>query len=280
MAKKEGSKKDSTRVTTHELAEHITKLEVNIESLQAKQAAHEELRSLSDKKFDHITEEIGELKELFKILEEDKREIEVQVQQALRKVEATHPETLKKQYDSQVQAVEKIDSKFSLLNKQYEKFSDRFNSFEHKLKVFTGEEELLKLQQRIKQDLLDTEKVAHTAHKHASKIENHYIKINERVNTVERSLNEIKDLRKELETQQEELAGILNTAHEGPEGKISEIESTVDQLSKVMIDTFEKLKGKHQEHEAAISALKLPITADEVHHMKEWILYLIDKHEQ
>ncbi len=273
------------------LKDQATRSQTKIEMLEAKEEAQKELREITNKKFDAILGQIGEIRELFKVLSSEKKELEIKIGQTLEIVKQVQPTEVAKKLSTMAHQISLIEGKNQLLHKQYDSFKKDFDQFSHKLKVFRGDDELLKLQTRVKNDLEDVEKVSHQAGMHAAKIENHFIKINEKATAIQTSISELKALREGLEhlqidlTKQSEDIKAAASAQADKSGltgldeatkKIAELEGTVSELTDLTTETFAQLKKDIlSHHEKATSSIS-PV---EFEKMKRWVAYLIKELE-
>ncbi len=285
QGKESGSPQSSAHIHYKEelanMREQITRIQTRADMLEAKEAAQKELREITNKKFDSIQGQIGEIREMFKILSSEKKELEVKISQTLEIVKQVQPTEVAKKISAISHQISVIEGKNQLLHKQYDKFKNDFDAFSHKLKVFKGEDELLKLQLRVKGDLDDVNKISHQASMHASKIENHFIKINEKATSIQTAISEQKalyesllKLQSDLTKQSEELKEV---PHEDVVAKVNELEETVGGLADLTTETFAALKKDiTAHHEKATSAVN-PV---EFEKMKRWVTYLIKELEK
>jgi len=271
------------------LSDLLTRLSTKVEMLEAKEEAQKELRELTSQKFDNVTGQIGEIRELFKVLSSEKKELEVKIGQTIEQVRLVQPTQIIKQMTGFAHQLSLVDGKIQLVVKQYDSFKKEFEKFDRKLKVFKGEDELLKLQTRVKQDLDDVSKVSHQASLHASKIENHFIKINEKATALQNGIVELKglketllqlqaDLTKEREAQEKTTpaAATPDVQTTAISEKIKELEETVGGLADLTSETFTKLK-------ADVAANKSKgmdgVTPAQFEKMYRWVLYLVKENQ-
>jgi chromosome segregation ATPase len=247
-----------------QLKKELQTLQSKVDLVMAKDEAQNELRSLTAKKIDGLHEEIGEVKELFKVIESEKRDLELKIVQTNELVKSVQPQQIAKRTDSVEKHMSVMDGKISLLIKQHERVKKELDDHEHKMKMFKGEHALLKMQEETKKDLDDIRKITHVASMHASKIENHFIKINEKAEKVSKAVTELTDLREQLLSLRDKLVPLVEKA-QGVDGeKIKEIEQTISELTEIMTESFDELKANQ-------------IDPQEWQKMKQWLLHLIKK---
>lgn len=257
------------------IRETITRLQTKIESLEAKEEAQKELREMTNKKFESMEEQVGEIREMFKVLSSEKKELEVKIGQTIEIVKQVEPSQIAKKINTTAHQISVIEGKIQLLNKQYDSFKKDFDKFRHKLNVFKGEDELIKLQMRVKEDLDDVHKIAHQAGMHASKMENHFIKINEKATAVQNAMNELKALQESLVQLQMDLTkkyeddGDKSTSDISK--KVDELEETVGSLTDLTTETFDQLKKDIATHKGNAEGVD-PVEFEKT---RKWVAYLV-----
>lgn len=219
-------------------------LESKIAKLEAKDEANAELRRLTNEKIDRLRENIGELKETIRDIQSERKEFEVGISKTQALVKSVQPEALRKD----IRRLETVDSltqgKMDMLQKKFNNFETRFQAFEEKLRLFKGHEELLELQNKVSKDLRNVEKTMHISEVHASKIENHFVKINERVNLAVSLIEEAREIEKHIESYKideriKELDNKMNMLDEILQNKQ---EDRIDDLAEVVSKVFHKVK--------------------------------------
>ena len=223
---------------------------VRLDKIDARQSAQEEIKHVLQSRIERLSENIGELKELFKVLSNDKKELEVSISKANASLERVQPEKIDNKMSRMNSNLDKIDGKVDLLDKKYNNLSKEVDKYTRKLKVFKGEDQLLKLQEKVKEDLKSIEATANLTNRHASKLENHYIKINEKVNSSVRAVKELNALKEELENLKFELESQLNNKQD------SKVDERLEQLSHLTVDGLSRLKNKISEQSAEVELIK------------------------
>jgi DNA repair exonuclease SbcCD ATPase subunit len=274
----------------------LLELSTKIERLESKDQALDNIREMTNKRIDRLSEQIGEVKELFAVLSQEKKEIDKNLAGFEKLVEKTHPEQLL----TEVRSIQKqqmiLEGKFDLMKSRQTKFQENFESFSEKLKVFKGEDELLKLQKRVAGEFQEIERINRNITMNASKVENSFIKIKEKVveaTTARDDLNEIKkdllsmkdDLQKKFDSvekmfksaskqqasapaqSQNSNNNTSNNSNNGGESN-DEVQKHVDELTDAMIENFGKMKER-------IKALEKISSEHEI--LKKWVAYLVKK---
>ena len=246
----------------------VKSLSARIEKLEAKDTANAELRKLTSAKNDKLREDIGELHELFREIEEQRQDFDVKISETQSLVKMVDPKSLLKDSQRFKSKYSMLQGKFDLLSRKFSKFENRFSSFESKLRVFKGHEELLKMENSTKNKFKEIQKISNTANSHATKLENHYIKINKTVNSAKEISEEMTELRKHLEgldidTKIATFDNLVeNTKSTFSEMKLSEnneVESNseVEELAELVVESFEQLKSEQAKMKKLIEPYNL-----------------------
>jgi chromosome segregation ATPase len=260
-------------------------IDSKISKIEAKDEANSELRRLTNDKIDRLRENIGELKETVREIQSERKEFEVSISKTQALVKSVQPEALRKD----IRRLETVDSlsqgKFDMLQKKFLSFESRFQSFEEKLRLFKGHEELLQLQSNVTKDLRKVEKTMHMAEVHASKIENHFVKINERVNLAVSLIEEAREIEshiesfklddriKQLDLKMNELDSLLKDTKENNVKDLTEVVSRVFQKVK---SNFLKVEDKIIKIDSKLKELDSPIQDAEVKSVQDLTLAVSD----
>lgn len=269
------------------LQDSFMQLSIRLEKVEAKEQASAELRSIQRHSVDHLQEQIGEIKELFQVLEDDKKNLVISIEQTNRIVKSANPMELLKTVRSYDTKIEQNKSKFDLIDKKFSRFETDFKKFSQKLKVFKGEDELLKLQDRTKDDLRNVEKVSMTVNSHASKLENHFIKINEKVSEATNFMVDMKDLQKTMVGLQSSVEGKLSSfddlqntfatekAHFLEEISDESIQSELDEIVEITTSSITDIKKVQSDALVKLTALTEKLK--DYGEFQKWVKYLAHK---
>ena len=270
---------ESSKFSSSDMQKTITLLTTRIEKLESKSQAESELRAAIYARIDSLSEQIGEIRELFKVLSNEKRDLDVQFGQVKAIVEKIQPKEILTRIESVSREVEKTSSKFDLVHKQYDAFKKDFNTFSDKLKVFKGEEELLNLQSKVKKELFDAERMANQVSSHASKFETSYLKLRQVQNEAKHAVEEFKSLKKEIDGTLRDASGKIEKLDEFHEAtrkeSLAELHQVIDEMSELMATSFSKLKSRQNELTKQLSQHQQHVA--HIPKLKNWVAYLASK---
>jgi len=184
-----GSDKKDDGLGDSKLAVEITKLKAQLEGLN-------EQRKATNERFSHISEEIGELRGM--IVETNKAvgRIEAAATKAIDLVQSVKPEEL-------MIEVRKADSKIEALKANVESnetiTGDVMKSLKEmrkKMDFYKGVEQIAKMNEEIKNELIDIKKVESVIDRHSSKVETIFIDVEKKYTELDKYSDTAKDLQR------------------------------------------------------------------------------------
>ncbi|MEM0465081.1 MAG: hypothetical protein QXW97_00065 [Candidatus Pacearchaeota archaeon] len=195
-AEKEEEKKISKEIKVSEnassdivrLATEVDRLKVNVEGFQ------EVRKSFSDR-FARISEQIGELRAM--ILERDKsiQEIELKAIKAYDLVDSVHPEKIStevQKQDAKIEAIKaNLEGNESIMNRVMEELKET----KRKIEFFRGVEEIVKLSEEVKQELIEIKKIESRISINTDKVETLYSEIRKKFQDIDTFNSEIQELK-------------------------------------------------------------------------------------
>ena len=173
----------------------VTKLSTEIDKIKASVEGFEEIRKSLTERFTRISEQIGELRSM--ILERDKsiQEIELKAIKAYDLVEAVHPEKIMtevQKQDAKAEALKaNLEGNESIMNRVMEELKEA----KRKIEFFRGVEEIVKLSEEVKKELIEIKKIESRININADKVETIYSEMRKKykdIETFSSNLNELK----------------------------------------------------------------------------------------
>lgn len=173
----------------------IATLSVKVEKLSASVEAFAEVRKSFTERFNRIGEQIGELRAM--ILDRDKsiQEIELKAVKAHDLVETVQPEKM-------MTSIQKSDAKVEALKANLEgneaimgRIMDELKDVKRKVEFFRGIEEIIKLSEETKKDLIEIKKVESKIGLNTDKVDTIYAEMRtkfQKVDLVDSTLAELK----------------------------------------------------------------------------------------
>ncbi len=153
------------------------KLSAQVEKLKAKVDALGELRKADAERFTRISEQIGEMHNL--ILEKEKaiEEVNAKAVKAADLVAELRPESILAELRKASVKYEGFDAKIEAINSLYRKVLEELKSIRDRLSVFSGTEELVKLNRETAENLARIRKSDANIERNANKAGNVFIQL-------------------------------------------------------------------------------------------------------
>ena len=177
------SSKDSIRMATE-----IDKLKASIESFG-------EIRKATTEKMSSLSEQIGELRAM--ILDRDRtiQQLELRTAKSIDMVESVQPDKL-------MSGLQKEDAKFEALKANLEgneaimeRLMEELREIRKKVEFFRGIEEIVKLSEEVRKELVDIKRVEASIHTQTDKAETIYAELRERFQKIELFNDKIQEIK-------------------------------------------------------------------------------------
>lgn len=137
----------------------LIKLSTDIDKLKAGEEAFTEIRKSFTERFNRISEQIGELRAM--ILDRDRtiQEIELKAIKASDLVKSVEPEKLMTEVQKQDVKIEALKANLEGNESIMSKIMDQLKETRRKIEFFRGIEEIIKLSEEVKKELIEIKKV-------------------------------------------------------------------------------------------------------------------------
>ncbi|RMD45545.1 hypothetical protein D6829_02060 [Candidatus Pacearchaeota archaeon] len=177
----------------------IVKLKTEIEKLKAGQEAFKEVRSSFSERFTRISEQIGELRSM--ILERDRtiQEIELKATKSADLVASVQPEKLMTEVQKQEVKIEALKANIEGNEAIMKRILDELGETRKKIEFFRGVEEVIKLSEEVKQELIEIKKIEGKINTQTDKVQTMYGEIRTRIQDLDSFKSELEDLKTTLE---------------------------------------------------------------------------------
>jgi uncharacterized coiled-coil DUF342 family protein len=171
----ESPKIDSNEVPT------LLKLSTEIDRLKAGQEAFQEVRKSFTERFTHTSEQIGELRSM--ILERDRaiQTLELKTIKAVDLVESIKPDKFMMDLERQNVKIEAIKANLEGNEAILDQIMEELKEIRKKINFFRGIEEIIKLSEEIKNELIGIKKIEGTINIQADKIQTIYSEMRKKI---------------------------------------------------------------------------------------------------
>jgi hypothetical protein len=233
----EAPKEEFTAPSENRVLAKVEKLGAQIEALG-------ELRKINEERFSRLNEQIGEIRDNLFQKERDIKDIELKAVKAYDLVESVQPQQLGgmvQKEDAKIESLRAgVESNRALLDSVVEDLKD----IRRKIEMFRGVEQVIKLSQDVKKDLISVEKVKADAERHADKVEGIFTEVEHRFKEFADLKNKIVDIEssfksvlKEFDEMRTKVSGIIS-----PE-QLNKLKDEIHGENLSIMQNLNKLKG-------------------------------------
>lgn len=219
----------------------ITKLSTEIERMKAGMEGFQEIRKSFSERFTRVSEQIGELRSM--ILERDKsiQQIELKAIKAYDLVDAVHPEKMMTEVQKEDAKIEALKANLEGNEAIMDRIMEELKEAKRKIEFFRGVEEIVKLSEEVKTELIEIKKVESKININTDKVETIYSEIRKKFQDVDNFNSMLQEL-KVANEQNTKDAGFLKDKVSGLVEK-HELETLVNKVQKY-IDALKSLEKK------------------------------------
>ena len=239
------------------------KFDIELTKIKARLEGFGELRRANSERFQRISEQIGELRGMVMDTNKSVGAIEVKATKASDLVASVQPEKLMidvRKVEGKVEALHaNIESNDTIMRNIMEELKEMRNQ----MKFYKGIEQVIKLNEEIKKELMEVKKVEASAKRHADKIDTIFIEVNKKFTEFDKFNDVVKDLDRSMKAIQsdfdrmkvgienkEEKKEFVNLLHKFNDFErhttniIDLLDKKSKTLKKELDERFEKLKDK------------------------------------
>jgi hypothetical protein len=173
----------------------ILKVSSDIDRLKVSVESFTEVRKSFTERFTRVSEQIGELRAM--ILERDKtiQEIELKAMKASDLVESVHPEKMTTEIQKQDVKLEALKANIEGNEAIMNKLMDEIKEVKRKIEFFKGVEEVVKLSEEIKLDLIEIKKTESKIGLDTDKVETFYSEIRKKYQDSDIMVSNIQEIK-------------------------------------------------------------------------------------
>ncbi len=219
-----------------------------------------EVRKSTTERFGTINENIGELRGMVNDTQRTVGMIEVKATKAADLVESVHPDKLMIQMQKLDGKIEGLRAMVEAKEEMMKNVMDQLKKQRDQMNVFRGIEQVIKLNEEVKDELMAVKKISAAVERHADRVENVFIEAQksfEAFNTFADKLEALRSDLKELQAKEDKLettAGTLLKKKEFEERieKIEKHDKKIKQVLKEKEEYYKKLDDKFKELEGRL----------------------------
>lgn len=174
-------------------------LSADLIKLKAKFDQFTEMRNVINERFTRINEQVGELRGMIMDSNRAMQEVEVKTVKAVDLVEAVHPDKLMVEVRKQDAKIEALKANIESNDSIMKSLMDQLKELRHQLSSFRGIEEMVKLSNEVKTELMNIKKVEAVVERHSDKIEGIFIESQKKFQEFETLTDKLKEVQKQIE---------------------------------------------------------------------------------
>ncbi len=177
-----------------DVSAEIVKINAQIDSLK-------EMRKSTSERFATMNEQIGEIRGQLMDTNRLMGNLEVKVTKAADLVESVHPDKLMIQVQKSDGKIEGLRGMLEAKEEMLKNVIDQLRGMRSQMQLFQGVEQILKLSEEVKEEIMNVKKLTAVVERHADRVENVFVesqKTFQEFNTFGASLENIKSDLKEL----------------------------------------------------------------------------------
>ena len=193
-----------------EASTDIIKLKTEIEKLKGGAEAFKEVRSSFSERFTRISEQIGELRSM--ILERDRtiQEVELKAVKSSDLVSSVQPEKLMTEVQKQEVKIEALKANLEGNESIMNRIMEELRETRKKVEFFRGVEEVIKLSEEVKSELIEIKKVEGRINTQTDKVQTIYAEMRTRIQDLDAFKAQTMDAKASIEQNAKDVEFVKN----------------------------------------------------------------------
>jgi hypothetical protein len=245
----------SVRNKLERINANISKVNVQVESLN-------EVRKSTTERFAAMTEQMGEIRGQLMDATKSIGEIEVKATRAADLVDSVHPDKLLIEIQKEDGKIEALKANIESNEAMMHNLMDQLKKIRNMVSAFRGIEQVLKMNQEVKDEILNIKKIAATVERHSDKVETVFSDIQKTYHEYNMFEDSLKELKKEVGSLSSQVSqvnvkvGEFITKREF-ESRVNSMERFQNKASKTLDDVHDERKTMKKELDLLKKSLKL-----------------------
>ncbi|MBS3088069.1 hypothetical protein J4226_05750 [Candidatus Pacearchaeota archaeon] len=193
-----------------EASADIIKLKTEIEKLKASSEAFKEVRASFSERFTRTSEQIGELRSM--ILERDRtiQEVELKAVKSSDLVASVQPEKLMTEVQKQEVKIEALKANLEGNESIMNRIMEELRETRKKIEFFRGIEEVIKLSEEVKSELIEIKKVEGRINTQTDKVQTIYAEMRTRIQDLDAFKSQTMDAKASIEQNAKDVEFVKN----------------------------------------------------------------------
>ena len=238
-----GDKSDKTGSTTSSGSSgaDLEKLKVDVDKIKSSVEALQDVRKSFSERFNRTSEQIGELRAMISDKDKSIQEIELKATKAQDLVDSVHPEKIKtdvQKVDAKTEALKaNLEGNESIMDKVMEELKD----VKKKIKFFRGVDEIVKLSEEVKNELIEIKKIESNVNINTDKVNTLYSEIRKKYQDLDKYSSDVQELKANMEQNKKDINGLKDKTSEL--ASKDDLDRLVQKIQKY-IDALKDIKKK------------------------------------
>ncbi|MBU0472157.1 MAG: hypothetical protein KKF89_04160 [Nanoarchaeota archaeon] len=167
---------------------------IELAKIQGKLESFDEIRKATTERFSVVNEQMGELRGMLTDMTQQFSKVEVESSKAVDKVNSVQPETFMtelRKSEGKIDALKaNLESNESLMKDMMKELKD----MRHKMDLYKGTEQVLKMHEEIKEELANIKKVEAVVERHSNRVETIFLDVEKKFSDFDKFNSVVKDL--------------------------------------------------------------------------------------
>jgi chromosome segregation ATPase len=233
---------DTSIAVSENASPDIIRIKTELEKIKASQEAIKEIRTSFSDRFTRISEQIGELRSM--ILERDRtiQEIELKAVKSSDLVSSVQPEKLMTEVQKQEVKIEALKANLEGNEAITNRVMEELRETRKKIEFFRGVEEVVKLSEEVKSELIEIKKAEGRINTQTDKVQTMYAELRTRVQDLDAFKSEVADSKASIEQNSKDVdfikTKIANLAEKSELDKlVSKLQGYINSLNELQKKT-------------------------------------------
>jgi hypothetical protein len=230
------------------------KLTADVEKLKAQFSTFYELQKSSNERFSNITEQIGSLRSMLIERDKDAQRLEAKATQAIDLVKTVQPDKFMvdlRKMDSKIEALKaNLESNENVIKNTINELKEMRN----KMAVFKGMEQVIKMNEDVKNELMEIKKTEALVERHGDKVETIFSEMQRKFSDFIRVGDMVKDLDKSFKQISSDFDSIkIKISDFGTKKEIENLMAKFDDFEKYVGNIITLLNKKFEKLETELT---------------------------
>ena len=178
------------------------KLDIEITKMKAQIEGFGELRKANSERFQRISEQVGELRGMVMDTNKSVGEIEVKATKASDLVSSVQPDRLMIDVRKAEGKVDALHANIESNDMILKNIMEEMKSMRNQMKFYKGIEQVIKLNEDVKKEIMEIKKIEASTKRHADKIDTIFIDVNRKFSEFDKFNDVVKDLDRSFKVMQ------------------------------------------------------------------------------